>query len=203
VQCGDGTTAATIPAQASGKRGVSFDGGDYIDTTLIDRFEHNTAFSFFTLVNLKSPSTVEKNVISAHDGSQTKGWKLDYGHATSIIRFVFQSGANLLLVSVPLVKQQMITLATTYDGSGLAAGTQIYINGVPQTKTVVSDTLGANSIKTGRSAILGASWNAAAVNAFFLSADTEMRHTALFPFALTATHVDRLHKRVMKRINLP
>ena len=43
-------------------------------------------------------------------------------------------------------------VAATYDGSGLAAGVNIYVDGVLETMTVESDTLGGNSIK---STILG------------------------------------------------
>lgn len=199
VTCGDGTTAATIPAQASGKRGIVLAGTQYIDCGLIDRFERTDAFTLFTVTsNITSASG---DIISTIDaGNVARGAAVAFTAPNTVnIHLINDVGSKYISVNAVIAPKAILSICCTYDGSSTAAGVRAYVNGESKTLTIAQNTLTA-TIKSGKPFILGARhWGSSKTQ--FLTGN--MYFAAIFPLVATATQVNSLHKRVMRRINLP
>ena len=199
VKCGDGTTSSTFPTQLSGRHGVSFDGGDYIDTGIVDPFERTDKFSIFILFSFSGSSGyIATTYDIAQDG---KGISQYLSSANNLGLRIQSSSSNLIGIGGTnfLIPNMYTTLATTYSGSSIAAGVSNYINGTLLSGTTSNDNLTA-TIKNGKSFLLGARHNG--VNKATFMTGT-MHFAAIFPYELTPAQVAYLHHRAITTINLP
>jgi hypothetical protein len=87
----------------------------------------------------------------------------------------------------------------TYGGASTAASVQTYVNATALAKTVSADTLSA-TIKNGKPWLIGARYNGAAKAQPYSGT---MYFAAIFPLAASAIQIANLHKRVLRRVNLP
>jgi|GEM_PF-2521221 hypothetical protein len=101
------------------------------------------------------------NVTAASPFPGYEFWVDGNGNAT--VRVINTNGTNLIDVhgGTVLADGKWHVVAATYDGSSRAAGVQIYVDGNPETMTVVSDTLTASIVASGQDYIIG---NQQAVN---------------------------------------
>ena len=81
VLCGDGTTASTIPAQAT-KRGVVFTGTQWIDTGIIDPFERTSKFTLFCVAKSTNNASSVSTIASMDADQSWKGIGLGYNSQT-------------------------------------------------------------------------------------------------------------------------
>ena len=202
VMCGDGTTSTTFPTQLVGKRGCSFDGGDYIDTGIIDPFERTDKFSIFVVYYR---STIDATtLIGTCDLDQDfKGIIIQEFDGNSPVSFQAAesySSSHVTLVKTPITNRLINSYAVVNNNALRNSAISIYINTVIQTKTVFSDTLTSGSIKNGKPFILGARHYGTVKQLFFIG---NIYFAAIFPLALSQLQVSNLHKKVIKRINLP
>lgn len=209
VVCGDGTTANTIPGQASGKRGVVFDASTkYIDTSLLYPTLRSQQFTVFALIGLYGQAFWGMCGTRAGDGSAL-GFDIQLGTAaTTTITTLFSNDAsankylqaqsvlptNLVAASGGV---QLVSVAVTYNGTGVAAGIKHYANGSELAKSTLMDSLGANDFASPNAFRIGkrASLGGAAVR-------QDMYAFALFPMLASQLQIQNLHKSVMRRINL-
>ena len=203
VTCGNGVTSTTFPTQLAEKRGVSFDGGDYIDCGLIDRFERTDAFTIIAVVSNMSSNA--GRIITTWDTAQDyKG--ICFGNTTNINQvYILNKLVGIKYIGVSHTPYATITSAgslhsraMTYSGSSTAAGVSLYHNGGTVTKAVGSDTLDA-TIKSGNPILIGGQTTSGVKSGQFTG---NMHFIGLFPFAASPLQISNLHKRVLKRINL-
>ncbi len=122
-------------------------------------FQDTSSFTFSTWVKFNSFNN--GHFISKYSTGLTTGTYVSAGLGNRI-RFDLQSnaGGGLGLISVRsplsgLVTGQWYHVLVTYNGNGLASGTEMYINGAPVTKSVLFDTLGGGNISNSENLKLG------------------------------------------------
>jgi len=108
--------------------------------------------------------------------------------SAGVVSFVIQSstvGTEKIVVkgSTVLVSGKTYIIAVTYDGSALASGVKVYINGTLETMTVVTDTI-ASALATGAQFHVGSNGGNSDANIHF--------EQTLYNRALTAAEVATL-----------
>lgn len=197
VTCGAG---AACPTQLSGRRGVVFAGAQYIDCGLIDRFERTDAFTLFVLVQAATAASVE--FISSQDEAQgNRGIALAAYSRQTYAYITSTYWTNMLLrnTTAGYYNRTVDCIAMTYTGSSALTGVNLYINGNTTGHGVEINNLSA-TIKSGKPFILGARHNGAGKSTQYTG---NMHFAAIFPLAASQLQLQNLHKRVLKRINLP
>ncbi len=153
-------TCPTLPTPAA--HSMLFDGVneniEYGTDAAFD-FQDTSSFTFSTWVKFNSFNN--GHFISKYSTGLTTGTYVSAGLGNRI-RFDLQSnaGGGLGLISVRsplsgLVTGQWYHVLVTYNGNGLASGTEMYINGAPVTKSVLFDTLGGGNISNSENLKLG------------------------------------------------
>ncbi len=152
--------------------GLLFDGSnsEYVNFGNVSalNFERTDAFSGSAIVNTSDTTPLAQTIISKLDltGPSYGGWGLQLFRrstldSTSLTLFLINDASgssNLIEVNAgaaAITANATYHVAFTYDGSSSSGGVKLYINGVLQTNTVVSDTLSA-TIQTSESVSLGA-----------------------------------------------
>ncbi len=201
---GDGTTANTIPAKITGKRGLSFIGStNYVNTGIIDPFERTDKFSLFVFSSCSTTNTTY--TIGNLDNNQSlKGFGLFNIISTgkSYLRIDNMNPPNCIIVSTQAkigFERSKNTICATYNGSSLASGCNQYINGA--NATIIADTNNLTAtIKNGKSVLIGGIWTG--TNHTYIY-DMEVYFAAIFPWDLTPQQVQYLDRLVKTRINQP
>ena len=123
---------------------------NFINFGNVNNFERTDSFSISMWVNIASYATyyyVSKQLSSA----PFTGYIL-FSTSNGQLQFLFNNtfSSNTLLVNstsqIPL--NQWVHLTSTYDGSSLASGVNMYFNGVPETIITVNNTLTASTLNT-------------------------------------------------------
>lgn len=199
---GTGVDPATIPAQITGRHGISVDGGDYVNTNLVDPFDYNTPFTLFAAVVPRYTSGANIIMSSEDINNASRGIQIDTNAGTTfrLVMVNSQASSYIMAVSTPLVMGSLATLVATHDGTGVAAGCNLYVNGVLGAKTTLLDTLGGRTVKGGNSFLVGGRRNAASV-VDTLGSGSQVLMVGACPFACSPQQVQYLHRQVMTRIN--
>ena len=150
---GNGYTGTLINMEddewETGKLGncIAFDSNDeYIDFGDNFGFNYNDPFSIGFWA--KKPSTISQGIYKYNTGTD-RGYFFVLSATGDIAWFKLSNdGSHYIDVRVSLagVDSNWHYFTVTYDGSNLASGCNIYIDGVNQTLTTNSDTLGENTI---------------------------------------------------------
>ena len=201
VMCGDGTTANTIPAQIAGKRGLYFDGNsNYLDTGIIDPFDRTDKFTMFFVAACNYPEAIEMYAANADQaGSPIIGIHFFQYLKKMYVEIISSPSSQIKLSQTTGASRNVISQCFTYNGSSLASGILVYTGGVLTTNTVTSNNL-TTTIKNGKSLLIGTKYDGALRPNKFSG---NMHFAAIFPLALSQLQVSNLHKKVIKRINLP
>lgn len=141
-------TVTGFPGSVFTFNGTQASGTGAVATSAVATNFTTGPFSVSAWVETSTVATQQTIVSNAQNPSGNAGWILE----------IFQSkvtvllGNNLATPSYILVQGNttlssgvVYNLAMTYNGSGLAAGITLYVNGVAQTNTVIQDSLGSNS----------------------------------------------------------
>jgi hypothetical protein len=115
-------------------------------------FERTDSFTLAAWVQIDGIPNVFPRIWSRGRYSDSRQIFIALDQATG--SFLFQIGGGsvtpAIIISVrstnPLPTNTPLHVAATYDGSSLAAGVTLYVNGAPVAMTVSSDTLGANNV---------------------------------------------------------
>lgn len=196
VTCGAG---AACPTQLSGRRGIVFAGAQWIDCGLVDPFERTDRFTLFACMS--GATSTDSHILSSMDQAQTsRGISLNVRSATVLAGELVNTTGNLLRLATSGTNMRIVqNIAMTYGGTSLAANSAFYVNGTVSNATAIGDTLSA-TVKSGKSFLLGARHNGTNKSTFLTGT---MHFAAIFPLAASPLQIANLHKRVMRRIQLP
>jgi hypothetical protein len=122
-------------------------------------FEYNQAFSaecWYKEVSSGNYACVGKKL----SGSVATGWELHVYNDTPFVAISNSESGNKQIevdapALTPLTSGVWYHLAFTYDGSGVAAGVRLYINGSAVSGVTVHDTLASNTIQSAASLTIG------------------------------------------------
>lgn len=144
-------------------------------------FTNLTPFSVSAWIQSTSAATQQIIATNATNNSALTGWtfELNASELTVLLSNTTFSNRFILVQSTfTFVTGTLYHVAFTYDGSGVAAGLKLYINGASVAFSTASDTLGGTSIASGSPPSIAAS---VAQNFPFLGtvADVRIWNTAL------------------------
>lgn len=114
-------------------------------------FANTQPFSVSAWISVPTPS-IQQSVIANLAFGFLQGWHLEIAssHVTAFLCATTVSTEYILVESVASIQASTVThIGFTYNGSGLASGITLYLNGVPTSGIVLQDTLGANSMQGG------------------------------------------------------
>lgn len=133
LQCGDGTTTTTFPTPLA-RFGATFDGGDYINTGVVDRYERTNQFSLYHFGSRRGNCTI----ISTITSPTNQGVSIQMVGSNPALSINAAAGGNLL-VGLPTVDvAHVLSLTYTYSGTTTSAGVTALVNGSAKTITVYS-----------------------------------------------------------------
>ena len=161
----NGTTNGGMPAgqQVSGEigGGLNFSGGSYYVTLANGGnfgFERTDAFS--VSVWFKSATTTPGALVSKFNAGTNTGWGLHlFGGLTPAFYVANKGTTNGIYVDLTsgVSAGAWHHVVATYNGSGVASGVHIYVDGVDRTLNVISNTLSGSIINTAVAEINGSS----------------------------------------------
>jgi len=137
---------------------ISFDGtNDFVTFGNNFNFENNTPFSLCGWFYFNNDNDFV--LIAKEEETTFRGWVLRK-LANYQLMFALANNVNLNQLQIrtstfSVTNNVWYHIATTYDGSRLAAGANIYINGRLMPKTVILDAIGTNTIITSAVAAIG------------------------------------------------
>ena len=192
---GDGTTASTFPTQLVGRHGISLDGGDYIDTGIVDPFERTDRFTIAVVCS----ALVDGNLCDTFDQAVAyRGFGINMTGGVLYHYIISNYGtSNMLYRAVTSNAKPIVSYIDTYDGSSTRVGHNIYYNANLVTTGNLVDML-SSTIKSGKSYLFGA-WHNGAAKGSLLTGN--IHNAFIFPWELTAQQVQYLHRYCVTRIN--
>jgi hypothetical protein len=156
-------------------------------------------FSIFLVIKRQATTGTQKAdefLIGNNNSAAFSGWSLMVGSAfTNTLHFDFVGTTGTSLHahgSTALVTGTAYGITVTYDGSGSAAGIQIYVNGVAETMTVITNT--ATGATTNLPLVIGGG----AANANFYDADF-VCEAAIANAKLTSTQIGYLNTYAVQK----
>lgn len=203
VQLGDGATAGTFPTQlgpsVNVRKGMSFDGGDWMDIGLVDVFERTQPFTFIAMWQCRALAEALYSSIDDTDPN-TRGIEVSItatGRVQVLIVNVYP-GNCIQAYSTGTITRGLHSLIVTYDGSSTAAGVRMHIDGVDGGTSGLINTLGA-TVLNGRGFLIGARRSGAGK---ILQLVTPGFFTpSVWPFALTAQQAKIMHNQLFKDLS--
>ncbi|WKN45611.1 DUF1553 domain-containing protein [Tunicatimonas pelagia] len=153
-----------LPEHVSAKKekGLQFDGSNFLTLGDIGDFDHYDHFSFGGWIRHTNQHEKRAGLFSRRNGEiQRQGYDLTLTKDNRLsLRLIHHEGQKYVEVTTKarINPQQWAHVFATYDGSGKAAGVQLYINGKAQPLTVQHDNLGRNPILNGNTFLVG-HWN--------------------------------------------
>lgn len=187
VICGDGTTANYMPSQLVGRKGVSFDGSDYIKFTLSAPGPDWTAISLSNL-NVTPNNWYAFSLFG--EPSLVNPFSVSIGMKNSTITSVVQEAVAWGTDGIA-PNRNINSWCLTKTGSSLVG----YINAVQNSTRTLSGTYCTGSTNVINANLYSTSPVAAiSANHYFF---------ALFPKLLTPQQIAMLHDNLMHQFNLP
>lgn len=190
-------TGTACPQPIPGKRGLKFDGGDFVDTLLLDPFERTDKFTLFVVTS--EVVGAAHDLISTIDKSKTYqgiGLQLLTYYRVYVINNYNTNRAEAY--NVDLRTNGASSICGTYDGSSLSVGCNLYVNGAKIVTGSAASTLSA-TVKNGHTLLLGASYDGAAKYNLFTG---NIHFAAVFPWELSPRQIRHLDRLVRYRLNV-
>ena len=146
----------------SGASSVQFGVNQVVSLGNVLDYERTQPWTVFAAIQLyNNPNSVGQVIFSnvPASGPPYPGYELwidTSGHLR--VRLINNQPSNYLDVSgtTNVVDGKKHFVSASYDGSSTAAGVKMYVDGVPETTTILADVLSASIIGTGQGMILGA-----------------------------------------------
>lgn len=150
MMCGDGTITTGFPTPET-RFGASFDGGDYIDTGVVDRYDYNNQFSLYQYGIFKQ--AVNPNTMAASRAVATNTPGIFYWLISGKLGIIMRGPTGQLRIDFGTSSQfsKVKSFCVTYTGDKNA---KAYINSENLPVTLRTDDLNS-SVKVGLSWILG------------------------------------------------
>lgn len=154
LTCGDGSTTTTFPSPLAGF-GATFDGGDYINTGIVDRYEWSDQFSLYILGRVKSGDVM---LLSAYNGNASVQTGI-YLRNTTTNRLALCSNANSdIAYTSSILNNTIETIVWNWLGTTSSTGCSFYKNTKSVSISSLSDARNG-SVKSGKPFLIGASWD--------------------------------------------
>ena len=150
----------------SGASVVQFGPGEDCSAGHVLDFEHTQPFTAFAAIQMYNMPNTESVIIDNDDpGNNYAGYQLvvngpslfsSYGG-----RLLLRLMNNVFSTHIDVVGSTNVAdgkkhfVAVSYDGSGLAAGVKLYVDGVQETMTTLSDTLSGTMVSSGQTFLVG------------------------------------------------
>lgn len=148
-----------VPAVVSGRKGgaVEFDGQNFLNLGLEADFEWFHRFSLSAWVFAKEQAK-DVALLSKRNGEQKRsGYDLVRTRSGRLRLRLIHDGEHQISVESgrSFLPNTWVHVSATYDGSGRAAGVQLYLDGVRSRVRVLEDTLERESILNGNGLLAG------------------------------------------------
>lgn len=143
----------------AGTKAMNFTGSNYVSIGNINllNFEYNNPFTFSTWI--KDNSTSSERLISKYDGTRGYIFSVFQQSGKDTIQLeMYVSGGGFIENSNLLIVRngQWHNIVLTYDGSCLAQGVNIYLDGIKQVQDIVSNTGCPATLKNNQDVEIGA-----------------------------------------------
>src|SRR3989338_3424805 len=194
------------PTWVDGKRGkaLNFDGSnDFVNVANESNFDFERTQSFTLAAWVKRSSIgtydiiIQKNI---NDGSTYRGWAFQITSGNKLHVEILNNNAGGNLVSVDggtsLSANVWYHALATYDGSSTASGIKMYLNGVLETNTVITNALSATILNN--EAVRIANWSGD--TSLFGGLIDEVR---VYKRALSAAEIQSLYKSGAQKFTAP
>ena len=131
---------------------MEFDGtNDKIEFGDVNNFERTDSFSFSLWINISSYGAYYFYISKQLSSGTLAGYNLfqvSNGKLGFILNNTYSSNTLYVTSTSQTPLNQWVHLTLTYDGSSLASGVNMYLNGVPETIITVYNTLTASTLNT-------------------------------------------------------
>lgn len=129
-----------------------FTGGGYLDATAASQtdFERTSPFTFWGIIRPTGGFGVLQLWVAKQDVTNFRGWA-GYFSTDQLLYFRISNSLTLYAEvrgNTVLTNTQPYVVVCRNTGAGSASGLGIWVNGVAETLTTLSDTLGSNTIQT-------------------------------------------------------
>lgn len=155
-------------------------------------FERTQARSWAGWVKFSALGAVTRTIIARHSGN--RGWRFHYEGTTQRLRLVLMNAAANHITAqcdTAIVAGQWYHLAWTYNGSSDISGVTIYINGVAQPITTISNNLTGTIIaSTSHRTNFGARGSVGSESDFLAG---HMDEHAFYQVALTGAEISAIY----------
>lgn len=150
-------------------------------------FEYNTAFSFAGWIKT-SDNVANKHIVAKNNGTTGYMWRVQGGSSAGWVNFYLYGVSGVLSVSSTVAVHDGVLhhVAVTKSTSSSGSGVNIYIDGALVGKSIVTDTLGTNSILNNQNLQIGVNNTTAA------PFEGLMDNVAIFNTELTLSDVQTL-----------
>jgi hypothetical protein len=194
----DGTLhAVTLPPGSAwgvghvSERAFQSKAGAGLKVTGAGDFDKDQAFSFGAWVRLPRDNATGSLLARTDDGANARGWDLWVEGSRVGIRLIHDWPGDALKVIThkPIPRNQWNHVFVTYDGSGKAAGVQVYVNGSPQATEAPADSL-KGTVRTPASLRVAERGQMSRLNGVLV------QDVRVYDRALAAAEVDRLARGV-------
>ncbi|MBX9627436.1 MAG: DUF1553 domain-containing protein [Gemmataceae bacterium] len=126
-----------------GEKAFTVRSGDTVALPDVGDFDRDRPFAVSAWVQLTKRGTTGSIVARMDEGNGHRGWDLwlQNDRVGSHLIHTWNEDALKVVAKNPLPTAKWVHVAVTYDGSGKAAGTKVYYDGVPQPTDVEADSL--------------------------------------------------------------
>ncbi len=154
-----------LPEQVDGREGkaLQFDGANFLTLGDVGDFEHYDHFSIGAWIYSTGEHTQRAGLLGRRNGElQRQGYDLTLTKDNRLsLRLIQEEGDTYLEVTTRarIAPQRWTHVAATYEGSGRAAGVQLYLNGQAQPMRTVHDNLERGATILNGNDFLVGHWN--------------------------------------------
>ncbi|MEQ6120159.1 DUF1553 domain-containing protein [Reichenbachiella sp. MALMAid0571] len=158
----------TIPSLVEGKfdKALKFDGTNTLTIGDVGDFEYHEDFSLGGWIKYSNTPEYSAGILSRRNGEHNRsGYGLYLGKDNTLRLQIVHKLDELIEIKtkIQIPKDEWVNVYGTYDGSGKASGTALFVNGKKQEVEILSDNLKAGSILVGTQVTVG-NWMIRAAN---------------------------------------
>lgn len=156
------------PSIVKGRFGqaTEFNGENTLVIGDIGDFGHNEEFSLGGWFNVSKQNTSKAGLLSRRNGELSQGGYgiyLDTDNSLTLELIHSKKHRIAVKTKAKILLNEWTNVFATYDGSGRASGAKLFVNGIQQKTTIISDNLEGKSILVGNQLTIG-NWIARAIN---------------------------------------
>jgi len=157
-----------MPSLVEGKfnKALNFDGTNTLTIGDVGDFEYHEDFSLGGWIKYSNTHDYSAGILSRRNGEHNRsGYGIYLGKDNTLRMQIVHKLDELIEIKTKaeIPKDEWVNVYGTYDGSGKASGTALFVNGIKQEVEILSDSLKAGSILVGTQVTVG-NWMIRAAN---------------------------------------